>query len=130
MTIGTSIWSLPAVSRVGLAALRSAGGCRLVGGGVIVVGVVVMMVVVVGVVYARVRVRVEDRARIGRPDRRDGPRLVVVEGVGRAVLDVRDGRVLGVPGQPVVDELLDDPAPAQGRADVVPAAVALEVLRQ
>ena len=38
--------------------------------------------------------------------------------------------MVGVGGEPVVDELLDDPAPAEGRADVVPAAVALEVLRQ
>ena len=38
--------------------------------------------------------------------------------------------MLGVGGQPVVDELLDDAAAAQGRADVVPAALAVEVLRE
>ena len=38
--------------------------------------------------------------------------------------------MLRMGGQPVVDELLDDAAPAKRRADVVPAAIAVEVLHQ
>src|SRR5919107_5558109 len=75
-------------------------------------------------------VGLEDRSRIGRVDRGDRASLILVNRIAGTVLDVRDRWMVRVTAEPIVDEALDDPAPSEGRANVVPASVALEVFRQ
>ena len=49
-------------------------------------------------------------------------------GLGRlVVLEMRQRRVLGMGGQPAVDEPLDGPGPAEGAPDEAPPALGLEV---
>ena len=59
--------------------------------------------------------------------RRSASASGAVDGRRRVVLEVRQRRVLGVGGEPAVDEDLDDAGPAQRAADEVAAALGLEV---
>src|SRR5436190_24210483 len=118
MTIGTSIW----ISRSAVA-VESAGARRLVCGRV-------RRGVRRGIGRRSGGVRFQDRARIRRVDRRNRACLLLVDALRWPVLDVRDRGVIGVGGEPVVNELLDDPAPSKRRTDVVPASLALEVAKR
>src|SRR5689334_6074566 len=137
MTIGTSIWGLPGCGWRSLDEFwwfdavteRSAGRCRRVR--FVVIVVVLMLVDVVMIVdVGRVAHGVQDGTWIGGAHRRHRAGVVLVDGVRRAVLEVGDRRMLGMRGQQIVDELLDDLAPPQRRADVVPTTFAVEVLHE
>src|SRR4051794_37851963 len=131
MTMGTSIWGLPASSRsVRRGAGRSTGRCRFVDGNVAGRGVRRTEV-------GRRAVRsdadgigvIEDRAWVGRADGGVGLRLFVGDGT-RRIFEVRQGGVLGMVAQPLVDERLDHPAPTERATDERPAALGLEVAQQ
>src|SRR5439155_14642423 len=72
----------------------------------------------------------EDGAWIGCIDGSGGLCRRAVQGTGRAILDVRQRRMVGVGRQPCVDETLDDATAAKGRADEAPAALRVEILEQ
>ena len=130
MTIGTSIWDLPVCAGtgwLGVTVSRRGAGSSLVVGAVVVAVVLAVAAAWPSVIGARL---LEDRAGVRRVDRGDRSGAVVVDAVGRAVLDVRHRRVLGVGGQPLVDELLDDAAPAERGADEVAAPLRVEVAQQ
>src|SRR6185312_7675727 len=76
----------------------STGRCRLA-----LVAVVVVMVVNVAVAAVLV---LDDRARVGRVDRRAGGGRIGIERAAGAVLDVGQRRVVGMGRQPLVDEVL------------------------
>ena len=89
--------------------------------GIAGVVIVVMVVVVVIVVMAG------DGPGIGGIDRGGGLRPGSVDGRWRVVLEVRQGRMVGMRHQPAVDECLDDPRPAERAPDEALAAIRLEV---
>src|SRR5512141_2310053 len=111
MTIGTSIVGLPAVP----SGIDSAGPASGAGGLALDLGVAV----VVGLALVEAA---GDGARIGGVDGRRGLRLRGVEGRRGVVLEMRQRRVLGMRGQPAVDQRLHELRAAQRAADeVVPA---------
>ena len=98
MTIGTSIWGLPvwlAVACRRVVSRRMPARGRVVGGFVVVVIAVVVDVVMAAVVVAS-RIEPGSVASIAAL----GRRRVRVERPARAVLDVRERRMVGVGGQP------------------------------
>src|SRR3954463_10809331 len=104
MTIGTSMWAISWVStgwRVGCRRSAALGG-----GG------------------RSIRPRPARARRLRRFDCRLGIRIV--EGHGLVVLEMRQRWVVGMRRQPLVDELLDEPAAPQRAPDEAPTAVRLE----